>query len=121
PLTVNFGGTNEVIEKTLGYYLQTAGEIPIGVGETRFLYDAGVRYVETRQTSSGYQGEIYATVERPTYRDWLPAANAALWFANEIVLRAAAARVMARPSLQDLNPGAGVDSFAYIVNFQNPN
>jgi iron complex outermembrane receptor protein len=120
PLTVNLGGTYKVTEKNLGYFLQASGEVPVGSGEMRLLYDAGVRYVETRQTSSGYQGEVYANVDRPTYRDVLPSANAAFWFTNELVLRGAAARVMARPALGDLSPGAGVDSFAYTVNFQNP-
>jgi TonB-dependent receptor len=121
PLTINLGGNNKVTEKNLGYFLQAAGEVPLGSGEMRFLYDAGVRYVETRQTSSGYQGDVYTTVDRPTYHDWLPSANAALWLTNEVVIRGAAARVMARPGLGDLSPGAGVDSFAYQVNFQNSN
>jgi iron complex outermembrane recepter protein len=121
PLTVNLGGTNKVTENSLGYFLQTSGEVAVGEGEMRFVYDAGVRYVETRQTSSGYQGTVWATVERPTYHDWLPSANAGYWFTNELVLRAAAARVMARPGLGDLNPGAAVDSFAYTINFQNTN
>jgi TonB-dependent receptor len=121
PLAVNFGGTNKVIEKSLGYFLQAGGEVPLGAGAMRLLYDAGVRLVETRQTSSGYQGEIYATVDRPTYRDWLPSANVAWWLNNEVVIRGAAARVMARPELGALNPGAGVESFQYQVMFQNPN
>jgi TonB-dependent receptor len=121
PLTVNLGGTNKVTENNLGYFLQSAGEVPLGAGEMRLLYDAGVRLVETRQTSSGYQGDVYATVERPTYRNWLPSANVAWWLTNEVVLRGAAARVMARPGLGDLSPGAGVDSFAYTVQFQNTN
>src|SRR6185295_19193805 len=29
--------------------------------------------------------------------------------------------VMVRPGLGDLSPGAGVDSFGYVINFQNPN
>jgi len=121
PLTTNYGGTNEVTEKNIGTFLQAHGEVPIGEGEMRLLYDAGVRYVQTHQTSSGYQGTVYATLERPMYDDWLPSANAAFWFTNELAFRAAAARVMARPGLGDLNPGAAVDSFAYTVNFQNTN
>ena len=45
----------------------------------------------------------------------------ALWLREELVLRLAAARVMARPALANLNPGGTVDSFNYTVNFQNPN
>jgi iron complex outermembrane recepter protein len=85
------------------------------------LYDAGVRYVQTRQSSRGYQQGTQVTLDRPMYDDWLPSANTALWFTDQIVLRLGAARVMVRPALGDLSPGAGVDSAGYTVNFQNPN
>ena len=121
PLTLTEGGTNKVTEKNLGFYLQTKGEVPLGYGDMRLLYDAGVRYVQTRQTSGGYQQGVFVTVERPMYDDWLPSANAALWFTDTLALRLAAARVLARPALGDLSPGAGVDSFGYTITFQNPN
>jgi iron complex outermembrane recepter protein len=121
PLTRNFGGTNKVIEKNLGVFGQADGEIALGEGEMRLLYDAGLRVVQTTQRSTGFQGENYVTIDRDPYVDVLPSANLAWWINNELVLRGAAARVMARPDLGNLNPGAGVDSFAYIVTFQNPN
>jgi TonB-dependent receptor len=121
PLTLTEGGTNKVTEKNLGFYLQAKGEVPLQLGDMRLLYDAGVRYVQTRQTSGGYQQGTFVTLERPTYGDWLPSANAALWFTDALALRLAAARVIARPALADLSPGAGVDSFAYTISFQNPN
>jgi TonB-dependent receptor len=121
PLVLTEGATNEVTENNLGYYLQARGEIMLGATDMRLLYDAGLRYVETRQESTGYRSGVLVTIDRPTYRDWLPAANTALWFTDELVLRLAAAKVMARPALGDLSPGAGVDSFGYVINFQNPN
>jgi iron complex outermembrane receptor protein len=121
PLTRNFGGTNKVIEKSLGAFAMADGEIGLGEGEMRLLYDGGLRVVETRQRSSGFVGEDYVTTDRDPYVDVLPSANLAWWINNELVLRGAAARVMARPELGSLNPGAGVDSFAYIITFQNPN
>jgi TonB-dependent receptor len=121
PLTRNFGGTNKVIEKNLGVFAQADGEIALGEGEMRLLYDAGLRVVQTTQRSFGFQGENYVKIDRDPYVDVLPSANLAWWINNELVLRGAAARVMARPDLGNLNPGAGVDSFAYIVTFQNPN
>jgi TonB-dependent receptor len=120
PLVITEGGTNKVTENNLGTYLQARGEVQLGLGDMRFLYDAGVRYVQTRQSSTGYQQGTPTTVERPMYDDWLPSANTALWFTDQIVLRLAAARVMVRPGLGDLSPGAGVDSFGYVINFQNP-
>jgi iron complex outermembrane recepter protein len=120
PLVPNQNATNKVTEKALGYYLQARGEVMLGVGDMRFLYDAGVRYVETRQSSTGYVTGAFLTTDRPTYRDWLPSANTALWLTDELVVRLAAARVMSRPALTDLSPGATVDGFGYTINFQNP-
>jgi TonB-dependent receptor len=121
PLVVTEGGTNRVTENNLGTFLQARGEVLLGVSDMRLLYDAGVRYVQTRQSSRGYQQGSLVTVDRPMYDDWLPSANTALWFSDQVVLRLAAARVMVRPALGDLSPGAGVDSFGYTINFQNPN
>jgi iron complex outermembrane receptor protein len=121
PLIVTEGGTNKVTENNLGTYLQARGEVMLPVGDMRFLYDAGVRYVQTRQSSTGYQQGTPVTIDRPMYDDWLPSANTALWFTDQIVLRLAAARVMVRPALGDLSPGAGVDSAGFTINFQNPN
>ncbi|HTV20996.1 MAG TPA: TonB-dependent receptor [Polyangiaceae bacterium] len=120
PLAVTEGGTNKVRETNLGTFLQARGEFQFGEGDMRLLYDAGVRYVQTRQSSTGYQQGSLVTVDRPTYDDWLPSANTAFWFNDQIVLRLAAARVMVRPGLGDLSPGAGVDSFGYVVNLPNP-
>jgi len=120
PLAVTEGGTNKVKETNLGTFLQARGEFQFGEGEMRLLYDAGVRYVQTRQSSTGYQQGVLVTVDRPMYDDWLPSANTAFWFNDQIVLRLAAARVMVRPGLGDLSPGAGVDSFGYVVNLPNP-
>lgn len=121
PLTLDQNGTNKVTENNLGYYLQARGEVMLPFGDMRFTYDGGVRLVETRQTSTGYVSGVIRTVDRPTYRDWLPSANAALWITDELVVRLAAARVMSRPGLNELSPGGTVDPTLFIVNFQNPN
>jgi iron complex outermembrane receptor protein len=113
-------GIWKVTEKNLGYYLQTKGEILLGVGDMRLLYDAGVRYVQTRQTSSGYNTGVYVEIDRPMYDDWLPSANTALWLTDQIVVRLAAAEVMARPALNQLSPGGTVSGVDYTVGNQNP-
>ena len=120
PLEVDQDGTYSVTEKNLGYYLQTKGEILFGEGEMRLLYDAGVRYVQTRQSSTGFNSGVQVTIDRPMYDDWLPSANAALWFTEDVVLRLAAAQVMSRPNLANLSPGGTVDSFNFEVENQNP-
>jgi iron complex outermembrane receptor protein len=121
PLTDDQNNTYKVTEKNLGYYLQARGEVRLGLGEMRFSYDGGVRYVETRQSSAGYNSGVFVTVDRPTYHDILPSANAALWLTDETVVRLAAAKVMARPALGNLSPGGTVDPNNYTVSFQNPN
>jgi TonB-dependent receptor len=86
----------------------------------RLLYDAGVRYVQTRQTSTGYTSGVLRTIDRPMYDDWLPSANLAFWLTEQLALRAAAAQVMSRPVLANLSPGGTVDSFNFEVENQNP-
>jgi iron complex outermembrane recepter protein len=121
PLSDDQDSIYRVTEKNLGYFAQLRGEVMLGASNLRLQYDGGVRYVETRQTSAGYNSGVFITIARPTYRDWLPSGNAALWLTEELVVRLAAARVMARPALGDLSPGGTVDSFNYTINFQNPN
>jgi iron complex outermembrane receptor protein len=65
----------------------------------------GLRYVDTDVTSKAV-GSIDG-VEQPftvknSYDDWLPSLNLALVFAEDVLLRASAAQVMARPKLSDL-------------------
>jgi len=78
----------------------------------------GVRYVETKQTSSGYVftsgSPVLTTVER-TYSDTLPALNLVMEVTDSFLIRAAASKVMARPNgggqttgLGILSPGAAV-------------
>jgi iron complex outermembrane receptor protein len=121
PLILTEGATNKVTENNLGYYLQARGDVMLGLGDMHLQYDAGVRYVETRQSSTGYRTGALVTIDRPTYHDWLPSANTALWLTEAVVVRLAAAKVMARPALGDLSPGSAVDSFGYVINNQNPN
>ena len=120
PLAPDQDGTYKVSEDNLGAYLQGKGEIPLGEGEMRLMYDAGFRYVQTRQSSTGYNSGVLVTIDRPMYDDWLPSANLAFWATNEVVFRAAAAKVMSRPVLANLSPGGTVDSFNFVINNQNP-
>jgi iron complex outermembrane recepter protein len=120
PLNEDQDSIYKVTERNLGYFLQARGEVMLGLGEMRLQYDGGVRYVETRQSSSGYNSGAFITVDRDPYHDWLPSANTALWVTDELAVRFAAAKVMARPALANLSPGGTVDSNNYTVSFQNP-
>lgn len=97
------GNWRTVRERDLGGYLQAAWDLDMG--DWRIRGDAGVRYVETRQSSTGYTGgarAIEVSAERK-YDNWLPSMNVSAEL-NDFVVRAAIARVMTRPNLGFLNP-----------------
>ncbi|GGE19948.1 TonB-dependent receptor [Polymorphobacter glacialis] len=102
------GNFTTVSERSLGGFGQVVydGEI----AGLRVRGDAGVRYVDTKQVSTGYQNTPVAPgfqlieVER-SYGSWLPSANLSVDVAEDVVLRAAVARVMARPNIGTVNPG----------------
>ncbi|WOI52403.1 TonB-dependent receptor [Parvularcula sp. LCG005] len=116
--TLDQGSTSKVTEESVGAFLQLNGDVP--VGEMRLKFDAGVRYVETKQNSSGYNSGTLVDVTREPYEDTLPSANVALFVTPDFVLRASAAQVMTRPGLGNLSPGGSVDSFNYRVSYANP-
>ena len=111
------GNNRSVREEVKGGYLQfdAKGEL----GGLRYALNAGVRYVHTDQTSSGLSSGTAVTVER-SYEDWLPSMNLALFPHDDIIIRAAVADVMTRPTLGNLTPGGSVDGFNYRINYGNP-
>ncbi|MGV3731175.1 MAG: TonB-dependent receptor [Sphingopyxis sp.] len=111
------GNNRSVREEVKGAYLQfdAKGEL----GGLRYALNAGVRYVHTDQTSSGLSSGTAVTVER-SYEDWLPSMNLALFPHDDIIIRAAVADVMTRPTLGNLTPGGTVDGFNYRINYGNP-
>ena len=114
---VDAGNNRAVREEVKGGYLQfdAKGEL----GGLRYALNAGVRYVHTDQTSSGLNSGAAVTVKR-SYEDWLPSMNLALFPHDDIIIRAAVADVMTRPTLGNLTPGGSVDGFNYRINYGNP-
>nr|WP_248456457.1 TonB-dependent receptor [Sphingopyxis sp. MSC1_008] len=114
---IDAGNNRAVREEVTGGYLQfdAKGEL----GGLRYALNAGVRYVRTDQTSSGLSSGAAVTVER-SYEDWLPSMNLALFPHDDIIIRAAVADVMTRPTLGNLTPGGTVDGFNYRINYGNP-
>ncbi|KQZ74152.1 TonB-dependent receptor [Sphingopyxis sp. Root214] len=114
---VDAGNNRAVREEVTGGYLQfdAKGEL----GGLRYALNAGVRYVHTDQRSSGLSSGAAVTVER-SYEDWLPSMNLALFPHDDIIIRAAVADVMTRPTLGNLTPGGTVDGFNYRINYGNP-
>jgi iron complex outermembrane recepter protein len=84
----------------------------------------GVRYVETKQTSSGYTFTsgvpLLTTVER-SYTDTLPSLNLAYDLTDSFVVRAAAAKVMARPNGGGQTIGLGILAPGAAVNIAGAN
>ena len=103
------GNNYEVEEDDLGAYLQGDFNIPLGSHTLRG--NVGVRYVQTDQTSNGYTFTSGAPLLQEVSRDYddvLPALNVVYDFSDKLLMRVAAAKVLTRPNLGQLNPGAAV-------------
>ncbi len=118
PLSEDQGNIRGVTEENLGAFVQLNGDYDIG--NMRLRFDVGVRYVETDQSSNGYNSGVFVTVDRPKYDDTLPSLNVALDITPDLVWRFSAAEVMTRPGLGNLSPGGSVDPFNYRVSYDNP-
>jgi iron complex outermembrane receptor protein len=84
----------------------------------------GVRYVETKQTSSGYTfvgtAPVLTTVER-TYSDTLPSLNLVMEVTDSFLVRAAASKVMVRPNGGGQTTGLGILAPGATVNIAGSN
>jgi TonB-dependent receptor len=121
PLLLDVGNNRGVIEEVKGGFLEfrVKGDL-FGL---RYAANAGVRYVQTNQSSTGISVvngvNQTAEVER-SYDDWLPAINVALFPVESVIIRGAIADVLTRPSLGNLTPGGSIDAFNFRVTFGNP-
>ncbi|MBC2665346.1 TonB-dependent receptor [Novosphingobium flavum] len=73
--------------------------------------DAGVRYVKTKQFSTGYasQGSTISLVGADrSYTRWLPSANLVIDLNDKLMLRLAAAKTLARAGIASLTPGGNL-------------
>lgn len=115
--TLDVGNNRSVTEEVKGGYLEfdAKGEI-LGI---KYALNAGVRFARTDQSSTGINSGVTATVKR-SYDDWLPSVNLAIYPAKNVIIRAAVADVMTRPTLGSLTPGGSADGFNYRVTFGNP-
>lgn len=85
--------------------------------------NAGMRYVETRTSSTGFLATAEGTevTVDNRYRDWLPSVNLSANLTNDLVLRFAAAWAMSRPGLGSLNPGGAIKTTGNLTaNIGNP-
>ncbi|HEX4739277.1 MAG TPA: TonB-dependent receptor [Allosphingosinicella sp.] len=104
------GNNATVKERDEGGFLQFTFSHEFGA--VRVRGNAGVRYVDTREDSTGYSvvaNQIQQITVRNSYDDWLPSANLVIEPMRNLNFRFAAARVMSRPNLTNLNPGATIN------------
>ena len=103
------GATGSVTEDDRGAYVM--GKFKTEIAGLPLRGDLGVRYSETKQTSSGYAAVGTAinlvTAER-TYHNTLPSLNLTLEATPDLQIRFGAAKTIARPSLGSLSPGGDV-------------
>jgi TonB-dependent receptor len=103
------GANNEIEEDDMGLYVQ--GDFQFEFGERTLRGNLGVRYVETDLTSSGYtfsSGSPVLQTVNHSYSDTLPSLNLVYDISDSLLVRFGAAKVMTRPNLGNLNPGAAV-------------
>lgn len=113
----------EVNEKGTGLWLQ--GDFDVDLGRIPLRGNVGVRHVKTDLTSDGWSfvgGVPVATRVVHEYSDTLPSMNLSAEVAPDFLVRLSAAKVMTRPNLGFLNPGATVtvSGGARTVNTGNP-
>ncbi|SEL38579.1 TonB-dependent receptor [Roseateles sp. YR242] len=104
------GNNRKVVETDKGGFVQADFETRLlGVP---LMGNVGVRYVETQQDATGYlaSGGGTEVVVGQNYKDWLPSLNISANLTRDLVARFAAARVMARPQLGNLNPGGTIST-----------
>jgi iron complex outermembrane receptor protein len=87
----------------------------------------GVRYVSTRRTARGNAvATLGSTVTiTPTeltkdFSQWLPSGNIAFNLADDLLLRLAASKVVARPALRDVAPGITVSLTTFTATAGTP-
>lgn len=94
------GELRETIKGAYGMIEFDTDALPV-----RIRGNVGVRYVHTDQTGSGTVSGAPITLTR-SYQDWLPSATLTADLSRNLIFRLAAAKVMSRPELSDLLPGA---------------
>jgi len=137
-ITVDQGAITSYINSLPG--AKTLNLVPsgsYGIGEhTRAAYlqgnfsgdsyrgNIGVRYVYTRDAVDGYTymgGDSYAPLSKiNSYGDWLPSVNYAYSFTEDLILRLAAAKAIARPRFQDMTPYVATQDISLTASGGNP-
>lgn len=84
----------------------------------------GVRYLDTDRLAEGFaaaNGELSPIAVNKTFRDWLPSGNIAFSLTDDLTLRFAGAKVLARPPLAQVGPGLALSTVNFTGSRGNPN
>lgn len=103
------GNNYAISEDDRGAFVQLDWDTQLG--SIPFRGNVGVRYVETDQGATGYTFLSGSPLQQHTdrsYSDTLPSLNLVFEPLSDFLIRFGAAKVMARPNLGNLNPGATV-------------
>ena len=103
----------ELNEKILAGYVQANFE----TGDLSGNF--GVRVVETDQTSTAYINGALGDVGR-TYTDTLPSLNMIYHMADDLIIRGAISRAMARPTFTDLSANIVINATSGVATAGNP-
>ena len=110
-ITPALGNNNTVEEEDTGGYVQLDWSAEMFGRPLRG--NLGVRYVETKQTTTGFQTRtgttqpVETTTER-TYDNTLPSLNMVFEATDDFLIRVGAAKTMTRPGLGQITPGGTV-------------
>lgn len=125
----------DVEEEAIAAYAMATFEDRAGVFSGNF----GIRIVQTDQKSVGVGPDLNAmrlladqggVLEVPaagdlsvkrSYTEILPSLNLKMELSDALLLRFAASRTMARPTMTQISPSTTVDSFGQVINRNNPN
>ncbi|WAC71492.1 TonB-dependent receptor [Roseateles sp. SL47] len=116
------GNNRKVSETDTGGFVQA--DFDTRLMGIQVMGNVGVRYVKTEQEATGYlaTGGGTEVVVGQSYKDWLPSLNVSANLTRNLVARFAAARVMARPQLGNLNPGGTISTTGTLsITSGNPN
>ena len=105
------GSFRTITEESNAAYVQV--DFDTDILPWRLRGDIGLRYVDTDVTARGYTfagGAPVRLVVENSYDNWLPAANVVAEVTPDLLVRAAAAKVMVRPGLGALNPGGTLNT-----------
>lgn len=118
-ITVGPTSIKDVTQETLGAYVKANFEGTLG--GLNYKGNAGVRYIDTARATLGYLSPTATNVIKSDFGYWLPSANLSVNFNEDLTLRLAAAKVVSRPSLNQVSASFVPNTVSMTGSRGNPN